>query len=240
MNPTLIEHIEDFLSGQISRQDLQKLAEELEISDLDKEIAWVRNSQIAIEAAGLRAQWKTALTQAKAPKAKVRSLFSSRIILTIAASIALLLVFYVGFWNKQNSLYDQYAYIDPGLPILMSQSEAYELYDALTYFGEGNYQVAAEKLQAIETSYPESDTLAYYLGASYLYLGKTDLARPALQKVLNKEASEFEQKAEWLLVLADLKDQNHLETPGRLSNILNTPDHEFAEPAAKLAQELSE
>jgi hypothetical protein len=241
MNPEILEHIESFLDGKINRNELQQQAANMGIADpeLDQEISWLKDSRIAIEATGLRIQLQEALPQTQAPQARLKRLFSSPLILTVAAALALLFAVYFGFWNKQPSLYAKYEYVDAGLPVLMSQSEDYLLYDALTYFGEGNYAVAAEKLGAIEEAYAGSDTLAYYLGASYLYLGKTDLARPFLQKVSEKEASGFIQKAQWLLVLTELKDEDKAAAVARLSVILTTSGHEFAEPAAALAQELA-
>ena len=242
MNPEILEHIESFLEGKINREELQQQAAKMGMADpeLDQEISWLRDSRIAIEATGLRSQLKEVLPQSQSPQARIRTLFSSPIILTMAAALALLFAVYFGFWNKQPSLYAKYEYVDAGLPVLMGQSEDYLLYDALTYFGEGNYAVAAEKLDAIKEAYAGSDTLAYYLGASYLYLDKTDLSRPFLLQVLEKEASGFVQKAQWLLVLAELKDQDQSEASARLSVILATPGHEFAEPAAALAKELAQ
>jgi hypothetical protein len=241
MKSEFIEHIEDYLEGTLSREELERQANELGVADLDQEIAWLRDSRIAIEAAGLRTQLKETLAQAQAPKTKIRRFFPSQLILTLAAGLALLLVVYLSFRNPaQPDLYAQYEYVDPGLPILMSQSEDYLLFDALTYFGEENYEVAAEKLQAIEDAYPQSDTLAYYLGASYLYLGKSDLARPALQRVLAQDQSRFRQKAEWLLVLTALKEEKSAEVSGRLQDILTIPEHEFANQAQALARDLGE
>lgn len=240
MNAELLEQIEAFLEGKIDREELQKLADAEGVENLETEIEWFRNSRTAVEAAGLRKQLDELLPQAEEKPAKVRRLRPTRWILAAAASVLLILAIYWGQQNSTPDLYTQYEYIDPGLPVLMSQSEDHLLYDALTYYGEENYPVAAEKLQSIREQYAESDTLNYYLGASLLYQGETEAATPYLQQVLNTENSRFQQRAEWLLVLTALR-ANELDTvKTRLENLLQTPDHEFFEQAQNLQDALRE
>lgn len=241
MNESFIENIEAYLEGSISRETLQQIADKEGIVNLEEEIRWFRDSQVAIEAAGLRQQIKEILPQASKKEAKVVRLRRLRTVLAIAASVLVIVVAYLGWNNAQSdSLYAEYEYIAPGPPMLMSQSDDYELYDALTYYGEGNYGEAARRLQGIVDAYPNSDTLAFYLGASLLYQGETAAARSSLENLLRQEDSRFQQRAEWLLVLLALKEKDWATAEARLSLIRSTPDHEFYDSAQSLAETLRE
>jgi len=228
MNTELMEYIEDYLEGRINREELDRKAGEMEeVKDLDEKIQWFRDSQTAIEVAGLRDQLKGVLR-------------SIRTVLAAAASVLIIVVAYWGLNRfQQPGLYSKYEYVDPGLPVLMSQSEQHQLYDALTYYGEGNYAVAEEKLSDIQAQFAGNDTLYYYLGASRLYQGKTEAARQTLQQVLQQEDSGFAERAEWLMVLSALKDKNREQAKALVQKILDNPEHEFFERAEQLQEELN-
>jgi TolA-binding protein len=241
MNELLIEKIEAFLEGEISREELQKMAEEAGIANLDEEIQWFQDSRVAIASAGLRRQLKEVLPQPAKKETRVVRLRSIRRVLAVAASVLVIVVAYWGLNRSgQSSLYADYEYVDPGLPVLMSQSKDHQLYDALSYYSEGNYSVAEEKLQQIQADYPNSDTLAYYLGASLLYQGKTEAAKAPLEEVSTFENSRFRQRADWLLVMAALKEKNLEEAGTLVELILNTPGHEFTDRAQALQQDLDQ
>jgi len=241
MNTELMEYIEDYLEGRINREELDRKAGEMEeVKDLDEKIQWFRDSQTAIEVAGLRDQLKGVLPKAEQKKTKVRRLRSIRTVLAAAASVLIIVVAYWGLNRfQQPGLYSKYEYVDPGLPVLMSQSEQHQLYDALTYYGEGNYAVAEEKLSDIQAQFAGNDTLYYYLGASRLYQGKTEAARQTLQQVLQQEDSGFAERAEWLMVLSALKDKNREQAKALVQKILDNPEHEFFERAEQLQEELN-
>jgi tetratricopeptide (TPR) repeat protein len=237
MTAEFIEKIEAYLEGQISKGELQKLAEAAGIKDkdLDKEIRWFQNSRTAIEAAGLRDQLAEALPKAQKTEAKVRRLRPARVILAIAAS-ALVLV--VAWWaitrEQQADLYAQFEYKDPGLPVLMSQSEEHQLYDAMTYYSEEDYATTAEKLKDLQLKSPSNDTINYYLGASLLYLGQADEARQTFGKVLLKENSEFREQAQWLQALSAVQEKDYAAARNFLNSIMKQEDHAFFSQAKNL------
>lgn len=238
MTESFIEKLEAYLAGEISKADLQAIAREEGISNLEAEIKWLQDSQVAIEAAGLRKQLREVLPKPEKKPAKIIQLRSVRTALAIAASILVLVVAYLGWNNSQsNSLYATYEFIDPGPPVLMSQSDDYTLYDALTFYSEGDYSEAVKRFQQIEADYPNNDTLTFYLGASLLYQGNTEAARASLEKI--SQRAGFQQKADWLLVLTALKEKD-LERAERLARtISNTPQHEFFTQAQSLIQDLN-
>ncbi|MEZ5038727.1 MAG: tetratricopeptide repeat protein [Saprospiraceae bacterium] len=237
----MIAHIEAYLDDQITKTDLEKLANEAGVPNIDEEIEWFRQSQLAIETAGLRDQLTQAFAAPAPKQGIVRGLGSMRTILAVAASILLLILVYWGVeGRKAPGLYAQFEYTDPGLPVLMSQSKDHQLYDALTYYSEANYEVAATKLEQLKAAGIGSDTTTYYWGASLLYQGKGDAASPALQEIARNPASPFQARAEWLLVLAALQQDRLTEARQLLPAILTNQAHPFYESATRLQQVLIE
>lgn len=239
MNESFIEKMEAYLEGSISREKLQQIAEEEDIHNLEEELRWLQESRVAIEAAGLRQQLKEVLPKSVKKEAKVVRLKSIRTALAIAASVLVIVVAYLG-WNQRgtNRLYAEYEYVDPGPPALMSQGGAYELNDALTYYSEGDYQSAVERLQQIESNYPNNDTLNFYLGASLLYQGQAEAARSSLSKLGTQANSRFQERADWLLVLAALREKDWERAQTLVQAILSEPEHEFMDQARSLAEDL--
>jgi hypothetical protein len=235
METALIEQIESFLEGNISREELEGMVKPEEVAQLDEKITWFKRSKLAIEAAGLQKQLKEVLPKENNKEAKVVSLKNYNTWYWVAASMVVLVVSFFGiYFNNQPSLYEKHLYVDPGLPILMSQSDKYQLYDAMSYYSEGNYEVAAQKLSALQKASGSSDTTLFYLGASLLYQGKTSEAILNLKEVQKVTASSFKDKADWLLVLAYLKDEQLDAVKSNLSTIASNKDHTFYNEAKKL------
>ncbi len=268
MNPDLLEKIEDFLEHRISKAELENYATENDVQDLDEKIAWFKDSILAIEADGMRNQLQDLFskesiridpnintTQKPAletlqnvhdgeDKTIVRKINSKQPIKWLMGIAATLLLFAVGSYlfsslnQSDQNRYAEYEYIDPGLPITMSQSDNYELYDALTYYGEENYETAEAKLKKLHSNNPTNDTLSYYLGASQLYQGKTETAKTNFIKVEKNKNSVFNDKAEWLLLVCYLNENNSEKIKESLNKILAQKNHEFKERAEKLKSEL--
>jgi len=239
MTAALIAKIEAFLEGRLSKDALHAQAELEGVTNIDEEIKWFQDSQVAIEAAGLRDQLQEALSQPEEKKGIIRQLGPLRTGFAIAASILLLVVVYWGMQSEQStSLYATYEYVDPGLPVLMSQSDQHQLYDALSYYSEENYTVAAQKLRLLLEAGTKSDTISYYLGASLLYQGKPEEAVPPLTTLSEDSASPFHLRAQWLLVLAALKENQLAEAQQLLPIIVENQTHPFFEKAKQLQLEL--
>lgn len=56
MDTALLEKIEAYLDGQLPREALELFAATAGVADLEREIAWVRDLRLAIEAEGVREQ----------------------------------------------------------------------------------------------------------------------------------------------------------------------------------------
>ena len=170
MKKEILEHIEAYLNGEIDRSELDKRADALSEEAIDEKIEWFRNSRTAIETVGLREQLQQVVSDSRQSETKSATIRSIRWKWAVAASILIVAIAYIGINQlREPSLYAQYEYVDPGLPVLMSQSKDHLLYDAMTYYGEENYEVTIDKLRAIQDQYPGNDTISFYLGASLLY-----------------------------------------------------------------------
>lgn len=237
-----MEHIESYLEGNINRTQLEELVAPEEKTTLDENIDWFKRSKLAIEAAGLQAQLKEIVSQEEEKKEETKVISIKKPYQTwywAAASVVIIVAAFIGIYNNQANLYDQHLYTDPGLPVLMSQSDQYQLYDAMSYYSEGNYEVAAQKLTELEKTSNASDTISYYLGASLLYQGKASEAISHLAKVQDINASAFKEKADWLMILANLKEEKLEEVKADLSQILSNNEHQFYKEAIKLESDLN-
>ena len=239
MSPEFLAQIEAYLEGQISKSELEQLAKPEGITQLDEKIEWFKNSRIAIESAGLRNQLKEILPKPAQQTATIRTIGRFRSIAAIAASVLVIILVYWGMNSGDTAApYAKYQYVDPGLPVLMSQSKDHLLYDAMTYYSEENYEVAATKLRQLQAQKLESDTVSYYLGASLLYEGQAAAASETLSPVAALANSTFKQRAEWLLVLAALKEGELEQVKQLLPVILAESEHQFYGLAEQLQAEL--
>ncbi|MBX2875976.1 MAG: hypothetical protein KTR30_27895 [Saprospiraceae bacterium] len=240
MNGDQFEQIERFLDGEISRKELGETLSDFSPEALDTEITSIQNMRTAVEAAGLRDQLMATLPKASTQQPKVRRLIPWRQSLAIAASVLVLILAYF-FWPnpEEAGLYAKYEYVDPGLPVLMSQSDDHAMYDALTYYGEADYATAISKLSALQKEGVNNDTIAYYLGASYLYEEQTRAAMESLAG-LTEGTGPFQARAEWLAILAALQVDDMNQVRSRLPAILADEAHPFHNDAQQLQTDLPE
>jgi hypothetical protein len=237
--------IESYLSGEIDRKQLEDFAIQNGILDLDAEIEWMKNVRLAIEAEGLAHQLKEVLpktstkgTIIKMHEPSKKGRYSA---LAIAASVVLLLgLLFILKPNNTQKLYSKYEFVDPGLPVLMSQTHQYEIYDALSYYSEQNYEVTIAKLSEInlKNSGVYNDTIQYYLGAAQLYNGNVSESMLAFSVVTENDASIFNERAEWLYLLAHLKNGDITKTKLLLEPIVQNAQHSFYEQAIALLSEV--
>jgi hypothetical protein len=237
MNQELLENIETYLEGKLPKSELEAIAKAAGVENLEEEIRWVKDVQVATGADGLREQLASILP--KEEESKVNKIKPLRVILAVAASIAILVTGYFTLVKNQGTdLYAKYQYEEPGLPVVMGDSDRFSLDDALTYYGEGNYKEAINRLQAIEAGTVGGDTIQYFLGLSYLYDEQPDLAGISFQKVMENQNSVFNDKAEWLDILASLQSKSYQAAKQKIETILVNTKHPFYDEAKSLQKDL--
>ena len=191
---------------------------------------------------GLKASLKLIMEEMEEGEAEEQSdnivhLFQGRMLpFSIAATVVVLLGLFFALRPAENTkLYAKYSFKDPGIPILMSQTSRYELYDAMTYYSEADYQQAIDRLETLQADgLTWEDTADYYLAASYLYVGRTGKSIPLLNREAKKEDSPFKERAEYLYALALLKAGETEISQEALADILAQDDHSFYEQAEDL------
>lgn len=245
MDTELLEKIEAHLAGDISYTELEAFAKTQGVESIEDEINWFKEMQLAIEAEGLSNQLKNELNtssakeESKVVEMPVKKQRGKLFPLSIAAALILLFGILFIFKPKNTSqTYSKYEFVDPGLPLLMSETEAYNLYDAMTYFSEGNYKESATRLEQLHQQQPENDTINYYLGLSKLYDGNGANAIDNLNIVTQINNSVFKERADWMLVLSYLKQKNLNQTKVHLQPILENSKHSFYKQAQQLKEEL--
>lgn len=239
MDPDWIEQIEAYLAGDLTESDLREFARQQNITSVEEDIEWVRDTHTAFAMAGVRKQLNS-LQSSSAREAKVRKMTPWSRIMAIAAGFLLLIFFYVVYAQMDGSgtTYQAFAYEDTGIPIQMSQSPNYRLFDALTYYSEGNYEETILQLQELQPDLPENDTLQYFLGASLLYEDQPVAARRAFEPILNTENPRFTERIQWLYVLTYLRADDPQGVRTALQPILAQEDHAFYDRAQALSDAL--
>ena len=241
MEPELIEKIESYLDGEIDLLILESFASNYPIESLQSEIEWVQDMQIVIEAEGLENQLGQLINnnihQLPTPQTKRIPLWTT---LGIAASILLLVGFFFFLQpNKYEKLYSKYKYVDPGLPTLMSETEQYTLYDAMTFYSEENYLESLIRLESIDNEVKiANDTIQYYLGLCRLYTGNESGGISLLKTISDNKQSVFSEKATWTLCLNLLKQKKLSDLKAQLEIISSNNKHLFNKEAIQLKSEL--
>ena len=137
---------------------------------------------------------------------KVRKLHFNWKPLTVAASVIVLAVVSVLYYNRPDTnerLFAGYYKTDPGLVTAMSATDMnYEFERGMVDFKSGEYQSAIDRWEPLLSKNPASDTLNYFLGTSYLELKNTTKAISRLKKVTEIPQSKFLSDAYWYLALA--------------------------------------
>jgi hypothetical protein len=239
MDPDWIEQIEAYLAGDLTEPDLREFARQQNITSVEEDIEWVRDAHTAVAMAGVRKQLNR-LQSPSSREAKVRKMTPWSRIMAIAAGFLLLIFFYVVYAQMDGSgtTYQTFAYEDPGIPIQMSQSPNYRLFDALTYYSEGDYEETILQLQELQSDLPENDTLQYFLGASLLYEDQPVAARRAFEPILNTENPRFAERIQWLYVLTYLRADEPQGARTALQPILAQENHAFHDRAQALTNAL--
>ena len=209
IDPFEYELIEAKLDGKLTVEQLQAY-HDLESKDPD----WKEKEE---EVKTLRKDLESYLLKTELDKihheafpqtpSKSRSL--SPWIWAVAASVALILVGWLGFQNifntANNKLFTAYYQTDPGLITAMSGTDSYEFDRGMVDFKEGKYQEALALWEPILTQKPEADTLLYFVAMANMELEHFERSQSLLEKLLNGNPSEFTEDAQWYLGLIYLR-----------------------------------
>lgn len=145
--------------------------------------------------------------------------------------------YYFLFMNISNNdeLYAEYYEKEIGLPVLMGATDNVLFAESMNTFKAGEYEnalVGFEELLKVEIN---NDTLQYYIGCSYMELGKTDIAIEQFLSVNN--TSVFLDKADYRLALLFIKKGQFGLAKGKLDEITSDKSHRYYVQATALRLE---
>ena len=241
-------NIEAHLDSKIDGAKLTEGLSETEAAAVLADLDFARAARLAVEADAVREelaelhrkeQTEPVVTEKKPVASKRLAL--PRWWLSVAALGPIVVL---GLWWLRpfgESDYQAYEYRDPGLAVLMGPTTDPAFTEAMILFKQGKFVEAEAGFAAMVTEEAVNDTLVYYSGASAYYAGKYDLAKWRLKIVADNETSLLRERAEWLLVLANLRSGGDSPaTRAALQTILDQPAHRFAKYALELDATLNE
>jgi tetratricopeptide (TPR) repeat protein len=213
MDQVRFEEIERYLRGEMSEELAQSFESRLaEDASLRSDLEAIKDSILAIEMGGFKASMQGIGTRYDKENPSISPSRSNPFnlrLFAIAAGIAAVVSVVYLFWPKVDAgkeLYAEYFSPDPGLPVTMGITDAYDFKDAMVDYKTGDYTKAIQKWNGLLKESPQSDTLNYYLGCAHLNAGASQKAIEHLKGVRENESSSFQQKAAWYLALAYLQE----------------------------------
>lgn len=233
------EEIENSLAGKLTKEQSEKFNKRLsEEPQLSEKVSHIRLIMLGVRETAFQSDLRNISLTGKNTSTKKnaggRRLFMGWMYGAAAAIIVVVILFFSGvFKNSDSRLYSKFYHPDSGLISSMGVSDQYPFDVAMIDYKSGKYSVALEKLQQLRKSHPQNDTLNYFIGNSYLALGKTEEAIPYLNEVADHPASVFAKDAEWYLGLAFLKLGNNDQAFKHISRSENERKNELLKQISK-------
>lgn len=113
---------------------------------------------------------------------------------------------------------------------------AAELGRAIALYRAGQYSEAAQQLEAVTRSYPQSAEAHFYLGVSQLLLGRPSDARESLKRAGEIDRGSLADDISWYLALAHVKRGNPIDAETELRKLCAKPGPYAARACAGLQE----
>ena len=182
-------------------------------------------------------------------KTKVRRLAVYRRPLAIAASVLILVVCGLSWWQfggfsgplSDEALFAQYHVSYQASDTVRGENDQEGLYqEALKQYQQKNYVEAAAALVTYLEVKPDDMSASFVLGQAYLNQDPPQLANAAvqLQRVIDDGRHILVSKAGWYLALVYLKQGNRAQAKQQLQMLFDADDSRVADQAKALYEEL--
>ncbi|MCK7589651.1 tetratricopeptide repeat protein [Subsaxibacter sp. CAU 1640] len=210
----LLETIERYYNGSMSKDELEKFENKLEQDNVFKsQVEDIKTLLFGIESQSLKEKLDEFHKEIPLQEQTVETSSKVRRLDFWKYATAAVIVIGLGcFWflsgSSNERLFNNHFTPDPGLPTTMSSSDNFDFFDAMVNYKEGNYQKAIEKWEKLELKQPENDTISYFLGVAYLAKKEEASAIKYLEKTTQTSNSVFMNDANYYLGLAYLKAEN--------------------------------
>ena len=239
-----IEHIEDYLSGQLSHE--QKLAFEKQMSndpELASEVEVYRGLVTSVRKQS-RVELKGYLNELDKEGATYKMRHRWTYTLGIAASISLICITtYLIFFGESRSdkLYDQFYETYPNIVEAKTREEAEtDLRQKAFYaYQDAEYEKARSLFQQLLADDPSSGEFNLYQGLTYLELNEPQQALKYFKKIINNTSSSYIDQAQWYASLAALK-LNDKDMALTYTKSLSLKKGHYGSKAEALLKELEE
>lgn len=225
--------IEAYLNNELSQEERKAFESELATDEnLRSELSIYKDLIGGIRTAGIKAELETLRAQhqssSETTSARVFSLTSIRT-LAIAASVAVLVGFFLFNVGGDSDPFSSVYYKDAGLPTAMGEENS-ELLRAMVDYKNEAYEAAIPTLDKICEG-GEDHRACYYLAQSYLNAKKFEKAKSVFLEVIDSEVeSKYIESSQWYLTytLYQLGDESYMQ---RLEDIQSDPSHRFYDEA---------
>lgn len=137
--------------------------------------------------------------------------------------------------SETDRLYNKYAEIEIGLPTLMDSSSKKDFDEAMAAFKDEDYVEAKEAFERLNKEGPFSNTLQYFLACSEMELGNFKEAISYFNKI--SETSDFKEKADFRLVLSEIKVNELAKAKILLDKIAANKSHSYHSLAIEMLKE---
>lgn len=242
-----IELIEKYCEGKLSVVEKSDFENRLLIdSDFKEEFELYKIIVEEIKKNGednLKARLKIADLELDSFPSKVIELNKNsnyRKYLGIAASVVLIIGLAL-FWKFSSSedlpkLADSYYEKDKGLPVQMSNTKI-ETDELMNAYKSQDYKIALEQLDVLLQKTPKNDTINYYFGVVNYELGNYDVSKSTLNSIVPE--SYYYEKAQYRLVLIELKINNKQGAIDKIDSCLKNKNHLYYNKLTQLKEDLS-
>lgn len=130
-----------------------------------------------------------------------------------------------------------YKPIEPGLPVLMDNSDSRSISDAMSLFQDAKFEESLLLFDGLLAEKPANDTLLFFDALCNFELEKYSEAQKKLEMVLSCENSVWIEKSEWWLALSFLSQNEKAKSRLLLQKIEAEKGHLFNEKAGQLLVE---
>lgn len=212
ITPEELELIDSYLARELSQEDQSSFEKRLK-----EDTAWqskvddVRFLSIGIQEVVLEEKMNefhaTLSTTSIKPKTIEINWYKT---LAVAASfiVGVTTISWLIFFQQgsEEKLFASYYQPDPGLATLMGVSGNYEFDKAMIDYKIEDYPKAIEAWKKLLDTYPDNDTLNYFIGSAHLANEEAKKSLPYFDKVIAAKNSVFLQDALWYKGLALLSE----------------------------------
>ena len=158
----------------------------------------------------------------------------------LVASLVLILGLTL-FWKLSSSvdlpkLADSYYEKDKGLPIQMSVSKN-QMNKVMATYKSQEYKQASTQLDLLLQDNPNNDTIHYYFGIVNYELANYWISKSTLNSIMPE--SYYYEKAQYRLVLIDLKENSKQGALDKIAICLKNKNHLYYDKLSQLKEELS-